>query len=66
MIQEIVMHTEKSDIPDGYLYDAETPDFYVYRHEYTGKEIHIAKTPPLYVNVKDYTDEVLDKIDSIK
>ena len=62
MIQEIVMHTEKLDILDGYIYDAETPDVYVYRHKYTGKEIHIAKVPPLYVNVQDYIDKVLDKI----
>ena len=62
MIREVIMHTDAMDIPQGYVYDTETPDFYVYRHKYTGHEIHRTKNPPLYVNIQPYINEVLDKI----
>jgi len=35
-------------IPEDYVYDTETDEFEVYRHKYTGKEIHITKEPKLY------------------
>lgn len=64
MIIEEIIHTEPEDIPKDYCYDAETPDFYVYRHKYTGKEIHIAKNPKTYtyINVQKCINKVLDKI----
>lgn len=62
IIEEIVIHSEKEDIPKEYCYDTETPDFYVYRHKYTGKEIHIVKNPKTYINVQNYINKVLDKI----
>ena len=37
-----------SKIPEDYTYDTETEDFLVYRHKYTGKEIHIEKPVPTY------------------
>ena len=37
-----------TDIPKDYNYDTETNDFYVYRHKYTGHEIHVAKPIPIY------------------
>ena len=36
-------------IPTDYRYDCETADFWVYRHKYTGKEIHIVKAPETYI-----------------
>ena len=64
MIIEEIIHTEPEDIPKNYCYDTETPDFYVYRHKYTGKEIHIAKNPKTYtyINVQKCINKVLDKI----
>lgn len=62
MIREVIIHTEPTDIPKDYTYDTETPEFYVYRHKYTGDEIHRSKNPPLYVNIQPYINEVLDKI----
>ena len=32
-----------NEIPKDYKYDTETKDFLVYRHKYTGDEIHIEK-----------------------
>lgn len=40
---------ESPTIPKDYLYDAETNEFYVYRHKYTGNEIHIVKEPSIYL-----------------
>ena len=37
-----------TEIPKDYLYDTETEDFLVYRHKYTGDEIHIERPVPLY------------------
>lgn len=62
IIEEIIIHSEREDIPKEYCYDTETPDFYVYRHKYTGKEIHIVKNPKTYINVQNYINKVLDKI----
>lgn len=39
---------EIKEIPKDYKYDTETDEFDVYRHKYTGHEIHILKEPPLY------------------
>lgn len=36
------------EIPKDYKYDTETEDFIVYRHKYTGHEIHIEKPVPRY------------------
>lgn len=36
------------EIPKDYKYDTETEDFIVYRHKYTGDEIHIERPIPLY------------------
>lgn len=36
------------EIPKDYKYDTETEDFLVYRHMYTGHEIHIEKPVPKY------------------
>lgn len=36
------------EIPKDYRYDTETEDFLVYRHKYTGHEIHIEKPVPRY------------------
>jgi len=40
---------ESPIIPKDYIYDTETEEFYVYRHKYTGHEIHIIKEPPIYI-----------------
>lgn len=40
---------ESPTIPEDYLYDTETDEFYVYRHRYTGDEIHIVKEPSIYL-----------------
>lgn len=37
-----------NEIPKDYKYDTETKDFLVYRHKYTGDEIHVEKPIPLY------------------
>lgn len=64
MIIEEIIHTEPEDIPKDYYYDTETQDFYVYRHIYTGDEIHITKNPKTYtyINVQKCINKVLDKI----
>jgi len=46
VLYEIV--EELPTIPKDYLYDTETNEFYVYRHKYTGDEIHIVKEPSTY------------------
>lgn len=46
VLYEIV--EELPTIPKDYLYDTETNEFYVYRHKYTGDEIHIVKEPLIY------------------
>jgi len=38
-------------IPDGYHYDTETDTMLVYRHKYTGDEIHIKK--PIQLQLTD-------------
>lgn len=35
-------------IPENFMYDTETNDFFVYRNKYTGDEIHIEKKPKVY------------------
>ena len=46
---EEIRIVDENEIPRDYVYDTETDEFYCYRNKYTGKEIHIAKKPPLYV-----------------
>ena len=46
-----------STIPENYLYDTETKDVYVYRHKYTGDEIHIAKNPKTYILQEDEAED---------
>lgn len=46
-------------IPKDYKYDTETKDFLVYRHMYTGHEIHIEKPVPRY---RLEQTSILDKI----
>lgn len=36
-------------VPADYSYDTETDEFLVYRHKYTGREIHIVKDPDVYL-----------------
>ena len=48
-----------NEIPKDYKYDTETKDFLVYRHKYTGDEIHIEKSIPLY---RLEQEPILDKI----
>ena len=36
------------EIPKDFRYDTETDEFLVYRHKYTGEEIHIVKDPSTY------------------
>ena len=40
---------EAPTIPKDYIYDTETNEFVVYRHKYTGKEIHVVKDPDVYL-----------------
>ena len=40
---------ESPTIPKDYIYDTETDEFLVYRHKYTGDEIHIVKEPTIYL-----------------
>lgn len=40
---------ESPTIPKDYIYDTETNEFLVYRHKYTGKEIHIVKDTDVYL-----------------
>ena len=48
-MQEVIIIDDMNEIPKDYKYDTETSDVWVYRHKYTGHEIHIAKQPPLYI-----------------
>lgn len=65
---------EVPTVPKDYTYDTETDEFLVYRHRYTGKEIHIVKDPDVYllkptkpawqidtraINVKEIADDML-------
>jgi hypothetical protein len=36
-------------VPPDYLLDTETEEFWVYRHKYTGKEIHLVKNPEAFL-----------------
>ena len=47
-MREVILIDNMNEIPEDYKYDTETNDFWVYRHKYTGHEIHIARDP-LYV-----------------
>ena len=57
---------KKTVVPKDYLYDTETAEFYVYRHKYTGHEIHVEKPTPIYkidkvLSVISHIEEVRDK-----
>lgn len=62
MIQEVVYITNQKEIPKDYAYDTETSEFWVYRNKYTGKELHLAKTPPLYVDVSKVVLQALEDV----
>lgn len=49
-MREVIITDDLNEIPEDYKYDTERSDIFVYRHKYTGDEIHIAKEPPLYVH----------------
>lgn len=61
---------EIKEIPKDYKYDTETAEFEVYRHIYTGDEIHILKEPQLYrydkpmIPVKEIKDLIEEYTDS--
>lgn len=61
---------EIKEIPKDYKYDTETNEFEVYRHIYTGDEIHILKEPQLYrydepmIPVKEIKDLIEEYTDS--
>ena len=61
---------EIKEIPKDYKYDTETDEFEVYRHIYTGDEIHILKEPQLYrydklmIPVKEIKDLIEEYTDS--
>lgn len=48
---------ESPTIPKDYVYDTETNEFYVYRHKYTGDEIHIVKEPSIYLIKEDLKND---------
>ena len=62
--------SEIKEIPKDYKYDTETAEFEVYRHIYTGDEIHILKEPQLYrydepmIPVKEIKDLIEEYTDS--
>lgn len=62
MIQEVVYITNQKEIPKDYVYDTETHEFWVYRNKYTGEELHLAKIPPLYVDVSKVVLQVLKDV----
>lgn len=47
IIYDIVQ--ESPTIPKDYVYDTETEELTVYRHKYTGDEIHVIKDPATYI-----------------
>lgn len=51
-MREVIITDDLNEIPEDYKYDTERSDIFVYRHKYTGDEIHIAKEPPLRAQVK--------------
>lgn len=57
------------EIPKNYKYDTGTNEFYVYRHMYTGEEIHILKEPNTYRYLGQYPafsdSEVKDAIHKV-
>lgn len=52
MEEKYIVVERVAKVPDDYKYDCETTEFYVYRHKYTGDEIHIAKEPLLYLPIE--------------
>lgn len=47
IIYELVQNSPA--VPEDYLLDTETENFWVYRHKYTGKEIHLVKNPSVFM-----------------
>lgn len=54
------------EIPKDYKYDTETKDFLVYRHIYTGHEIHIEKPVPRYRLEQEPCEDCISRQDAIK
>ena len=48
-----------TEIPKDYVYDTETNDFIVYRHKYTGEEIHIKK--PVRTYELEHCDDAISR-----
>lgn len=66
-IQALEAIPEIQEIPKDYNYDTETAEFDVYRHKYTGHEIHILKDPPLYrLGVHQMRDATEEERESVK
>lgn len=53
--------TQINVIPKDYIYDTKTEDFVVYRHKYTGNEIHIKKPIPVYALEQKSSDDCIDR-----
>ena len=45
-----------TQIPPDYRYDTETEQLLIYRHRYSGKEIHIVKDPKTFLLVPPAED----------
>lgn len=54
------------EIPKDYKYDTETKDFLVYRHMYTGHEIHIEKPVPRYRLEQEPCEDAISRADAKK
>ena len=54
------------EIPKDYKYDTETEDFLVYRHKYTGHEIHIEKPVPRYKLEQQPCEDAISREEAIK
>lgn len=50
-----------NEIPKDYKYDTETEDFLVYRHKYTGNEIHIERPVPRYKLEQELCENAVDR-----
>lgn len=53
------------EIPKDYKYDTETEDFLVYRHKYTGDEIHIERPVPLYRLDQELCEDCISRNDML-
>lgn len=53
------------EIPKDYKYDTETENFLVYRHKYTGDEIHIERPIPLYRLEQEPCEDAISREDAL-